>query len=85
MEVDHSRGQKFIYKNRFKRIKSVENTESRRPIRCWNYGQEGHISRECRNKELNRPHMGHGRPRLQHPNQAGSQENLGALYIERPM
>ena len=75
MEIDHSRGQKFRYKNRFNRINSAENTQSRRPVRCWNCGQEGHISRECRKKEQNRPPMGHGRPRLQHPNPAGNQEN----------
>ena len=75
MEIDHSRGQKFRYKNRFNRINSAENTQSRRPVRCWNCGQEGHISRECRKKEQNRPSMGHGRPRLQHPNPAGNQEN----------
>ena len=75
MEIDHSRGQKFRYKNRFNRINSAENSQSRRPVRCWNCDQEEHISRECRKKEQNRPPMGHGRPRLQHPNPAGNQEN----------
>ena len=75
MEIDHSRGQKFRYKNRFNRINSAENTQSRRPVRCWNCGQEGHISRKCRKKEQNRPPMGHGKPRFQHPNPVGNQEN----------
>ena len=76
MEIDHSRVRSSDTKKRFNRISSVENTQSRRPIRCWNCGQEGHISRECRKKEQNGPQMGHGRPRLQHPNQVGgNQEN----------
>lgn len=75
MEVDHSRGQKFRYQNRFNRVNSTVNTQPNRPIRCWNCGQAGHISRDCRNKEQNRPPLGHGRPRVQNPNQSNNQEN----------
>ena len=68
MEIDHSRGQKFRYRNRFNRINSAESTQSNRPVRCWSCGQEGHIRRDCRNKEQGRPPMGHGRPRRQYQN-----------------
>lgn len=71
MEVDHSRGQHF--RNRFNRVNSAQQN---RPIICWNCGIEGHISRECRNKDQSRPPMGHGR--LRRPGQSrnpGNQEN----------
>ena len=71
MEIDHSRDQKF----RFNRIKTAESTQSKRPVRCWSCGQEGHISRDCRNKEQGRPPMDHERPRKQYQNQVGNQEN----------
>ena len=75
MEIDHSRGQTFRYKNRFNRINSAESTQSKRPVRCWSCGQEGHISRDCQNKEQSRPPMGHGRHRRQYQSQVGNQEN----------
>ena len=73
MEVDHSRGQKFRYRNRFHKVNSTES--HRPPIRCWNCGQQGHISRDCKQTDQSRRPLGHGRPRLQHPRQPGSQEN----------
>ena len=75
MEIDHSRGQKFRYRNMFNQINSAESTQSKRPVRCQSCGQAGHNSRHCRNKEQGRPPMGHGRPRRQYQNQVGNQEN----------
>lgn len=70
MEVDHFRGQRFKFKNRFNRVNSAINTQANRPIRCWNCGQEGHISRDYRNKEQqSRPPRGHDRPRVQNQQQ----------------
>ena len=75
MEVDHSSGQRFKFKNRFNRLNSAINTQASRPNKCWHCGQEGHIGRDCRNKEQqNRPPVGHGRLRLsnQQQNQQGN-------------
>ena len=73
MEVDHCRGQKFRYRNRSHKVNSTES--HRPPIRCWNCGQHGQISRDCKQTDQNRRTQGHGRPRMQQPKQAGSQEN----------
>ena len=69
MEVDHSRGQRFKFKNKFNRVNSTFNTETQRQIRCWHCGMLGHISRDCKNKQQSRPPMGHGRPRVQNQQQ----------------
>ena len=69
MEVDHSRGQRFKFKNKFNRVNSTLNTETQRQIRCWHCGMLGHISRDCKNKQQSRPPMGHGRPRVQNQQQ----------------
>ena len=42
MEVDHSRGQCFRYRNR------VNTTQQNKRVKCWNCGQEGYISRDVR-------------------------------------
>ena len=65
MEVDHSRGQRFKFKNKFNRVNSTVNTETQRHIRCWHCGMLEHISWDCKHKQQNRPLMGHGRPRVQ--------------------
>lgn len=75
MEVDHSRGQRFKYKNRFNRVNSTMNTQTNRHVRCWHCGMLGHISRDCKNKEQPRPSMGHGRPRTANQMQQNHQEN----------
>ena len=69
MEVDHSRGQRFKFKNKFNRVNSTLNTETQCQIRCWHCGMLGHISRDCKNKQQSRPPMGHGRPRVQNQQQ----------------
>ena len=78
MEVDHSRGQRFRSNNRpnrFSRVNAVDNG-SRRPVRCWHCGQEGHVIKECRVKQQGiRPAVGHGRGREREAKQPGTQEN----------
>ena len=70
MEVNHSRGQRFKFKNKFNRVNSAINTQANRPTRCWNCGQEGQINRDCRTKEQqSRPPRGHGRLRVQYQQQ----------------
>ena len=59
MEVDHSRGQRYKYGDKLKKVNSTSN----RPIKCWTCGQMGHISRDCRAKEERRPPIGHGQSR----------------------
>ena len=59
MEVDHSRGQRYKYGDKFKKVNSTSN----RPIKCWTCGQMGHISRDCTAKEERIPPMGHGQSR----------------------
>lgn len=71
MEVDLSRGQKYKFRNRFHKVNTTQ--ANRPPIKCWNCGQAGHISRDCKKTEQNRPPLGHGRPRMQQPMQ--NQEN----------
>lgn len=74
MEVDHSRGQRFRYQNKFRRVNTTQaNTQNKRKVRCWNCGQEGHIIRDCKveRQQQPRPSMGHGRP----INQTQQQEN----------
>ena len=53
MEVDHSRGQRYKYGDKFKKVNT-----SNRPIKCWTCGQMGHISRDCKAKEERRLPMG---------------------------
>lgn len=62
MDVDHSRGQRFRYQNKFKRVNTV-NTQNKGKISCWNCGQEDHISRDCKveSQQQPRPPIGHGR------------------------
>ena len=72
MEIDHSRGQRFKYRNN-PNFRQVNSAQPERKVICWNCGQEGHISRECKRKEQqNRPPMGHGRPRGQNQDQSGN-------------
>lgn len=72
MEVDHSRGQKFKFQNR-NRYNRVNTAQSGTLVKCWNCGERGHISRDCKKQvQQNRPSMGHGRPRLQNQNQQGN-------------
>ena len=79
MEVDHSRGQRFRHKNR------VNATQQNNRVKCWNCGQEGHISRDCQNKEKqNKPPMGHGRPRQQNSVQ-NNQENWDTHCMQGSM
>lgn len=73
MEVDHSRGQRFKFRNRFNSVNSTVNAQAQRQVKCWHCGMLGHISRDCKKKEQSRPPMGHGRPRVS--NQSQNQEN----------
>lgn len=86
MEIDHSRGQRFKFR-KFNRVNTTQ--QNRNPkVKCWNCGQEGHISRDCRNNETqNRPPMGHGRPRQQNnvQNVAPAQENWDTHCIQGSM
>lgn len=61
IEVDHSRGQRLRYQNKFKRVNTA-NTQNKRKIRCWNCRHEGHFSRDCKveRQQPLRPPMGHG-------------------------
>ena len=75
MEIDHSRGHRFMPRNRFNRVSTV-NGGSNRSIRCRHCGLEGHVIRECKVKEQgNRPAMGHGRSRTNEARRPGLQEN----------
>ena len=56
MEVDHSRGQRYKYGDKYKKV----NSTSKRPIKCRTCGQMGHTSRA---KKERRPPMGHGQSR----------------------
>lgn len=84
MEVDHSRGQRFKFRNN-NNFRRVNSTQTNKKVKCWNCGQEGHISRDCRNREpQNKPPMGHGRPRQQN-NVTTVQENWDTHCIQGSM
>ena len=49
-------------------------------VKCWKYGQEGHILRDCRSEQThrqNRPSVGHGRGWSRSSKQPGVHEKLG--------
>ena len=74
MEVDHSRGQRF--RPQYHKFKKVNSAQGPRQVKCWHCGRLGHISRDCKEKQEQRPPMGHGRPRHQWgQNQNNRQEN----------
>ena len=74
MEVDHSRGQRF--RPRYHKFNKVNSAQGPRQVKCWHCGRLGHISRDCKEKEEQRPPMGHGKPRHQwDQNQNNRQEN----------
>ena len=70
MEVVHSRGQRYKYGDKYKKVNSTSN----RPIKCWTCGQMGLISRDCRAKDRSRPPMGHRQSR-RGTSQSNSQGN----------
>ena len=70
MEVDHFRGQH--YRNSPRPGHRVNET---RKIKCWNCGEEGHISRDCKVERSNKAPMGHGRSRVNEGKRPGQQEN----------
>lgn len=75
MEVDHSRGQRYFqYKNRERRVNEVNSTD-RKVVKCWGCGQLGHILRDCRAENVNKPPMGHGRSRFTQNKSPGQKEN----------
>ena len=69
MEVDHFSGQH--YRNPRPRHKVNET----RKIKCWNCGEEGHISRDCKVERSNKAPMGHGRSRINEGKRPDQQEN----------
>ena len=76
MEFDHYRGQRYKFGDTYKKVNSTSN----RPIKYWNCGQIGHISRNCRAKTERRPPMGHWQSRRR-ANQSNNQGNLKVLFV----
>lgn len=84
MEVDHSRGQRFKFRSKVNTTQQSRNFK----VKCWSCGQEGHVSRDCRNKETqSRPSVGHSRPRQQNSvqNAAPEQENWDTHCMQGSM
>ena len=69
MEVDHSRNRNYVRPQNRPQVRRV-NT-----IKCWGCGQEGHILKDCRAQEVNRPSAGHGRSKIRNTRRPGFQEN----------
>ena len=69
MEVDHARGQKFN-----KKIPRVQIVRERK-LKCWNCGEEGHISRDCEKERDDKPPMGHGQGFRRTEKRPGRQQN----------